>query len=562
MTTYLKPAPSIPPTYRAGTKDGQDGQDEAINDQQSTQAIANPKESKAELIISLAKGFANFFHTPDGDAFASITVNNHIENVRVRSHDFKQWIGRLYYMESGKSPGAQPVKDAMEILEGEGKFDGPEIPLNIRYAEHDDYFYIDLCNANWDQVRIGKGEWSVIGSKESPVKFYRAQGMAALPVPNGDGSIDVLRQFLNIENESDWVLIVSWLIGSMRPERPFAVLVLQGEQGTAKSTTAKLLRDLIDPSTVPSQSVPRSERDLVIAASKSWVLNFDNLSYLSPTMSDAFCRLSTGGGFRTRALYTDDNERLFNSMRPIIMNGISDFAHRHDLADRSLIIQLPMIPKHKRIPEHELMMYWDLTKYKIFGALCNALSIALANIDKVKLPYLPRMADFAKWATAAESAFGWKPGTFIRKYENNQKRLVDIAIEGDNVAIAIVRLIQLHRDHEWSGTASDLLQHTAGANQDLSSIKSWPKQANVFSGRLRRAAAALREKGIEIEWIKSGDRTIHIYRNDNYVPGSLDYVEPENKVRECESPGIDYAEIAPVRAPVNWDGYPSDDEII
>ena len=121
---------------------------------------------------------------------------------------------------------------------------------------------------------------------------------------------------------------------------PFPILVLQGEQGTAKSTTARLLRDLIDPSTVLSQSLPRSERDLVIAASKSWVINLDNLSNLSPEMSDAFCRISTGGGFRTRALYTDDNERLFNSMRPIIMNGISDFATRHDLADRSLIIQL------------------------------------------------------------------------------------------------------------------------------------------------------------------------------------------------------------------------------
>jgi len=185
-----------------------------------------------------------------------------------------------------------------------------------------------LCNGSWDQVQATKDGWKVIGSKDSPVKFYRAQGMAALPIPSREGSMDLLRQFLNIENGSDWVMIVSWLITSMRPDRPFTVLVLQGEQGTAKSTTARLLRDLIDPSTVLSQSVPKSERDLVIAASRSWVLNFDNLSYLSPAMSDALCRLSTGGGFRTRALYTDDGERLFSSIRPIIMNGISDFATR------------------------------------------------------------------------------------------------------------------------------------------------------------------------------------------------------------------------------------------
>ncbi len=554
------PALSKPAAYINDAADDQDGLDEAIDDQQGTPAIANPKESKSELIIGLAKGFATFFHTPDGDAFASITVNNHIENVRVRSHDFKRWLGMIHYKESRGTPGAQAVKDATDILEAEGMYDGPEIPMHIRYAEHAGSIYIDLCNDSWDQVQVMKDGWKVIGSKDSPVKFYRAQGMAALPLPSREGSIDLLRQFLNIENDSDWVMIVSWLIASMRPDRPFTVLVLQGEQGTAKSTTARLLRDLIDPSTVPSQSVPRSEWDLVIAASKSWVLNYDNLSYLSPTMSDSFCRVSTGGGFRTRALYTDDNERLFNSIRPIIMNGISDFASRHDLADRSLIVQLPPIPKKKRVSEDELMMYWDLTRDKLFGGLCNALSVALANIGSAKLPYRHRMADFASWATAAEPAFGWEHGTFIRAYENNQRRLVDIAIEADIVAVEIVRLIQSHRDHEWTGTATELLRQTESLNPELSFLKIWPKQANVFSGKLRRAAAALREKGIEIEWIKSGDRVIHIYRNDNYVPESLDHIAPENKAGECEATSAQYAEKA--ATPVDsWSDRHLNDEI-
>jgi hypothetical protein len=190
------------------------------------------------------------------------------------------------------------------------------------------------------------------------------------------------------------------------------------------------------------------------------------------------------------------------------------------------------------------MTYWDLTRDKLFGGLCNALSVALANIGSVKLPYMHRMADFASWATAAEPAFGWEHGTFIRAYENNQKRLVDIAIEADIVAVEIVRLIQSHRDHEWSGTATELLRQTESLNPELSSLKIWPKQANVFSGRLRRAAAALREKGIEIEWTKSGDRVIHIYRNDNYVPASLDHIAPENKARECEAASVQYAEKA------------------
>ncbi len=523
-----KPAPPEQPSVQKEDKDDKDSLSDGIDDQYVAPTNGNARESQAELMVDLAKGFATFFHTPDCEVFASITLNNHLENTAIRSRGFKQWLGRLHYKQVKKPPGAQAVKDALDILEAEGLFDGKEVPLNVRYAEHEDCIYIDLGNENWDQIRIDKESWSVIGSKDSPVKFIRFQGMAAMPIPNHEGNIDLLQHFLNIENESDWKLIVSWLVGSMRPTGPFPILVLQGEQGTAKSTTARFLRDIVDPSTIPFQSLPRSERDLIIAAAKSWVLNFDNLSYLRPLMSDAFCRLSTGGGFRTRALYTDDNERLFNSIRPMNMNGITDITTRHDLADRYLIVQLPHIPKDKRIPEKELMLYWNLTKDKIFGALCNALSVALANVETIKLNHLPRMADFATWVTAAEGAFSWKPGSFIQEYENNRKRLVEITLDADPVAVAVIRMIQQHREHEWSGTASDLLKILGLINPDLLTLKAWPKQPNVLSGRLKRAATSLREMGIEIEWTKSGDRKIHIYRNKNYVAGSLDHVIPEN----------------------------------
>jgi hypothetical protein len=140
------------------------------------------------------------------------------------------------------------------------------------------------------------------------------------------------------------------------------------------------------------------------------------------------------------------------------MNGISDFTTRHDLADRSLILQLPPIPKSKRKSEKDLMLDWEKAKPQIFGALCQAVSVALGNIDNVKLPDLPRMADFATWGTAAEPAFGWNPGTFMQAYEDNRMRLLDIALEADPVATAVIRLIEGQPAHEWRGTGSDLLR--------------------------------------------------------------------------------------------------------
>ena len=75
----------------------------------------------------------------------------------------------------------------------------------------------------------------------------------------------------------------------------------------------------------------------MIAARNSWVLAFDNVSSVPDWLSDAFCRLSTGGGLATRMLYTDDDEILFDAQRPVLLTGIEEVATRGDLLDRSLM---------------------------------------------------------------------------------------------------------------------------------------------------------------------------------------------------------------------------------
>ena len=144
----------------------------------------------------------------------------------------------------------------------------------------------------------------------------------------------------------------------------------------------------------------------MVGANNSWVIGLDNLSYISPTLSDALCRLATGGGFATRALYTDDDERIFNIKRPMILNGIEEVATRNDLLDRSVILYLPEIPQASRRSESELWAEFRREHPRILGALLDAVAGALRNRDAVQLEGLPRMADFAVWATAGEEALG------------------------------------------------------------------------------------------------------------------------------------------------------------
>jgi hypothetical protein len=76
---------------------------------------------------------------------------------------------------------------------------------------------------------------------------------------------------------------------------------------------------------------------------------------------------------------------------------------RADLADRAVTIHLATLTEDARDPEDELLTAFERKRPAILGALFDAVSAALRNLSSVKLDRAPRMADFAKWITAAES---------------------------------------------------------------------------------------------------------------------------------------------------------------
>ena len=249
------------------------------------------------------------------------------------------------------------------------------------------------------------------------------------------------------------MLVVAWALAVLRNRGPYPVNVLSGEQGSAKSTFSAILRSLLDPNTAPLRALPREDRDLFIAASNGHVLAFDNVSGLPAWISDTLCRLATGGGFAVRQLYTDLDEVLFDATRPVILNGIEDIVTRPDLADRAVFLTLEAIPEDRRRPEAELWAAFDAERPRILGALLDAAVQGLKMLPDITLERLPRMADFALWASACETAI-WPAGTFWSAYCGNRDEVVDNVIEADPVAAA-VRAVMEERAG-WTGTATDL----------------------------------------------------------------------------------------------------------
>jgi len=488
--------------------------------------------NQAQRLIQLASE-VGFFHTPEGDPYAEVPVSTHFEIWQLRSKGFRRWLIGQFYKAFGKPVGNQALQDAIGVLEAGAHFDSPESALFVRAGEHENRIYIDLGDEQRHVVEIDAHGWRSIS--DPPVRFRRTKGMRAMPEPVTGGTITMLRQFLNLGSDSNWILCLAWLVAACRPKGPYPMLLLQGEQGSAKSTTAKLLRRLIDPSVAPVRTPPRDDRDLLIAANNSWVISYDNLSGIPPWLSDALCRLATGGGFSTRELYTDSDEVFFDAMRPVILNGIDHLGERADLADRALTLNLPPIDEGNRKDEAQLYAEFERDLPKILGALFTAVSGALANLPQTRLEKKPRMADFALWATAAEQALRFDSGTFMAAYSGNRKEAVQETLEADPVGAAIIALMDSHADQEkaeyWEGTCTEL-QRTLEALVDDNTRKSrsWPKSPQAMSSRLRRLATFLRESGIHVTLPSKagkGRRLLTITRTPAETIATLATSEPQ-----------------------------------
>src|SRR6478672_7532499 len=350
-------------------------------------------------------------------------------------------------------------------------------------------------------------------------------GAVPLPVPERGGSIQALQSFLNLSNQNDFVLVVAWLLAALRSSGPYPLLAISGEQGSAKTVLSKLLRALVDPNAAPVRALPREERELMIAAHNGHLLAFDNLSGLPAWLSDALCRLASGGSFAVRQLYTDDEEVLFKAARPTLLNGIEDTIGRSDLADRAILLTLGPIGEEQRRSETELWREFELARPAILGALLDAAAHGLRAVGSIHLGRLPRMADFALWATACETGL-WPANTFTRAYAANRKAAIEGIIDADPIA-ACVREFMSERP-SWTGSAADLLRVSVERSSDRlpRDGTGWPKTPRALAGHLRRAQTFLRALGIEIAFSRQGRSGSRVIRMRSF---------PENTVSTVSS---------------------------
>jgi len=267
-------------------------------------------------------------------------------------------------------------------------------------------------------------------------------------------------------------------------------VLLNGEQGTGKTTAGRLLSALIDPSSAQVRGTPRDLEGWALAASGSWVVVLDNLSSIREWLSDAICRACTGEGMVRRTLYSDDGLSVLSFRRAIVLTAIDAGSLRGDLGDRLAKVELNRIAPEDRRPDKDIADAFAAAHPAILGALLDLFARVLSELPKVDRANLPRMADFARVLIALDRVTGWRS---LDAYTAMGTSIATDVVAGDDVVDAVAQFAL--SQGTWTGTATELLKEITTSDRPP---RDWPRAANALSGRLKRAAPALRAVGVGV----------------------------------------------------------------
>lgn len=457
-----------------------------------------PKGDKvAELLVNLTlESGAELYLDQLGEPHISFPEKP-VTAFPVRSSTFRRWLAGRYWEEYEKGFSGDTFQTVAGTLEGRTFHKGQIIELYNRVARVDGVVYYDLGD-DVRVVRIDQTGWKVDGYPNVPVKFRRFKHQMAQVEPVKGGKLEDVLQFINLKSETDKLLFLTYLPATYIPDIPRVALINTGDQGSAKSTSLRIARSLIDPSHAELLDPIGDLRELAQAANHHYCLYLDNLSYLRSEISDALSRLVTGIGFTKRKLFTDEDDIVFKQRVALGLSSITLVATRADLLERSLIFTYDLIPKEKRQDEEELWSKFNALKPSILGALFDTLSKVLRIAPTLKFTSRPRMADYARYASAAAIALGFTQDSFLAAFDKNTSRQNTVALEESITGSAIIQFIS--DKNSWEGLASELYALLKGivedSKQQVGGEGGFPKAANHLWKRIMQVRPNLVSIGI------------------------------------------------------------------
>jgi len=458
------------------------------------------KKPLVDQLIEIALSGATFFEDERGDAFALLEGGGHFEVHRVEGRSFERWLRKKYYELKQRGLRKEIINDVCSTLAAIAQFQEPRVRRTLynRVAWYKGSIYYDIADEKWRTIKISPDGWEIM--KNPPPLFRRFPHQEAQVEPIEGGSLEELFELINVTDPEDQMLVKVYIVTLLVPDIPHPILLVIGPQGCGKSDLMKVIRILVDPSTVLLQSFRYDELEMALKIYQHYVVYFDNLSSIKQWLSDVLCRACTGEGFTKRRLYTDEDSVVFRFRRCVGVNGIVLSQLSPDFLDRCLTLRLKQIDQSKRLDEKKLWNRLEEVKPRLFGAILDTLSKAMTIYPTVEIEHLPRMADFAIWGEAVARALGYKPGEFLRAYRKKIGEQTRDVIEENPIGLAILAFME--NKLRWEGTPGELLSlleddDFARAHNIDTKTERWPRSANWVTRRIKEIETNLEHEGIK-----------------------------------------------------------------
>ncbi len=467
-------------------------------------------DSMKDRLLATAKQ-VEFWHTKNDTAYGTIARDGHREHMLLQSPRFRKWLIHQMRQESGKIPSKQAVDEVVGALEGQAMYDGPEYEVYQRVAYHHDRLYIDRGTDDWSVIEVTPEGWNIIA--EPPIRFIRSDSMQPLPEPSRKGDVTLLKRYIpcDSESEDEFKLIIGFILGVFAPQKPYPLAVLTGLAGCGKTTRARVIVALTDPSSSPLVAAPKDDRDIFASACARWLTTLDNVKQVSDSISNALCCISTGISNSGRMYFT--NMGIFETpefARPMMLTGI-ELRLRQDLRSRAIFFEFSPLEAKDCKTEHEYYKSFTQDAPTIFGGILDALSAALRNWEKTGVALrgaeLPRLADHTVWVSAAEEALGWEPGTYCRILLKHQRDGMADSEMNSIFGQMMLGYLSSKADKmkepqlfSVSDLYTDLVHWMENQKISKDERKFIPRTPATFSKKLRRAVQSLAYYGADFEF--------------------------------------------------------------
>ena len=498
---------------------------EAYNDQNDDGLEKYNGQRLVEKLTQELSEKHGLFHDTQRQPYIAINRSG-AKVMSLSGNDFKYWL-LAEKMEAGEYISTHTIDEVAKRLQAIAVYKSKDLkPLDVRICRIDnrdglpEELWYDLGREDGLAVHITKNGYTI---EIPPVIFrrYDHQHEQIMPQARVGGKLDDLFELVHLTERTDKVAFTVFLVSCFMDRFPKPVLLIRGTNGSGKSTPMRILHNLIDPSELEAGTpLVRDNGELARIANKCAILHFDNVDgkEITPEVSNAICRITSGQSFARRALYTNDDDVIFKGQRPVMLNGIGKLAEREDLLDRCLIFNMKRIPDNKRKTEAEIFAKLEEIKPHLLHEIFTTLSKVLSIYPSVNLAKSQRLADFDQLGYAiCEAMDGCSGEEWLSVCDTVFKRQVESAFEASAVAQIAKFLVDRSIAHIWEGTATDMLNFKLSESdnyretpedknlkQSIKDSPTFPKNASSLGIQLNRAESTLRSLGIVIEHSKNG----------------------------------------------------------